>query len=143
MLEMVALGFAGEEPIEVGGQRVVPRNLLVALLRRREPTVAEVLRPAAARPPDWVKEIVTEVRGMKDGQEVTYRLGTLTCKGSLPTGVAPARTAVWLAEGRIPSGVHPPERVLDPEPFFRELEERGIYTQVSTSRVLQRGLPRG
>jgi hypothetical protein len=59
--------------------------------------------------PDWVKEIVTEVRGTKDGRAVTYRLGTLTCKGALPTGVAPARAAIWLAERRIPPGVHPPD----------------------------------
>lgn len=35
----------------------------------------------------------------KDGKDVIFRLGTLTCKGALPTGVAPAITAVWLAEG--------------------------------------------
>ena len=70
---------------------------------------------------------------MKDGKEMTYRLGTLTCKGALPTGVAPARAAIWLAEGRSPPGVYPPEAVLDPVPFFKELEQREIYTRVSVT----------
>ena len=62
-------------------------------------------------------------------KEVVYRVGTLTCKGALPTGVAPARAAIWLAEGRIRPGAYPPEVVIDPLPFFKELEEREIYTR--------------
>jgi saccharopine dehydrogenase-like NADP-dependent oxidoreductase len=127
------LGFAGRDPVDVKGQPVVPRDLLVALMSGYVPPITDFLAPPRNRPPDWVKEIVTEVRGTKEGRAVTYRLGTLTCKGALPTGVAPARTAIWLAEGRIPPGVHPPEEVLDPEPFFKELEEREIYTQVSVT----------
>ena len=69
-------------------------------------------------------------------KEVVYRVGTLTCKGVLPTGVAPARAAIWLAEGRIPPGVHPAEVVIDPLPFFKELEEREIYTQISVTEFL-------
>jgi len=129
-------GFAGREPVEVKGQQVVPRDLLVALMLKYAPPITEFLAPPKNRPPDWVKEIVTEVRGTKDGKAVTYRLGTLTCKGALPTGVAPARTAIWLAQDRIPPGVHPPEAALDPVPFFKELEEREIYTQVSVTELL-------
>lgn len=129
-------GFAGREPVEVQGQPVVPRDLLVTLLSAYVPPITEFLAPPRNHPPDWVKEIVTEVRGTKAGRTVTYRLGTLTCKGALPTGVAPARAAIWLAEGRIPPGVHPPEAVLDPDPFFKELEGREIYTQVSVTEFL-------
>jgi hypothetical protein len=32
--------------------------------------------------------------------------------------------------------VHPPEAALDPKPFFKELEEREIYTQVSVTEFL-------
>ena len=129
-------GFAGREPVEVKGQQTVPRDLLVALMSKYVPPITEFLAPPKNRPPDWTKEIVTEVRGKKDGRAMTYRLGTLTCKGALPTGVAPARTAIWLAEGRIPPGVHPPEAVIEPEPFFKELEEREIYTQVSVTQFV-------
>jgi saccharopine dehydrogenase-like NADP-dependent oxidoreductase len=129
-------GFAGREPVEVKGQHIVPRDLLVALMSGYVPPITDFLAPPKNRPPDWVKEIVTQVRGTKDGKAVTYWLGTLTCKGALPTGVAPARAAVWLAERRIPPGVHPPEVVLDPLPFFKELEEREIYTRVSVTELL-------
>jgi lysine 6-dehydrogenase len=129
-------GFAGREPVEVKGQPVVPHDLLVSLMSGYVPPVGDFLAPPKNEPPDWVKEIVTEVRGVKDGKELTLRLGTLTCKGALPTGVAPARTAIWLAEGRIPPGVHPPELALEPEPFFEELREREIYTQVGVTEFL-------
>jgi len=129
-------GFAGREPVEVKGQPVVPRDLLVALMSQYVPPIADFLAPAKTQPPDWAKEIVTEVRGTQGSKKVTYRLGTLTCKGALPTGVAPARAAIWLAEGRVSPGVHPPEAALDPEPFFKELEEREIYTQVSVTEFV-------
>jgi saccharopine dehydrogenase-like NADP-dependent oxidoreductase len=129
-------GFAGREPVEVKGQPVVPRDLLVALMSGYVPPITDFLAPPKASPPDWAKEIVTEVRGTKGGKPVTYRVGTLTCKGALPTGVAPARATIWLAEGRVPPGVHPPEAVLDPEPFFKELERREIYTQVAVTEFL-------
>jgi saccharopine dehydrogenase-like NADP-dependent oxidoreductase len=109
---------------------------MVALMGKYVPPIANYLAPPTNKPPDWTKEIVTEVKGTKDGKIYTYRVGTLTCKGAVPTGVAPARAAVWMAEGRIPPGVHPPELAIDPEPFFKELENREIYTQVSVAHAL-------
>ncbi len=129
-------GFAGRDPVDVKGQSIVPRDMLVAMMADYVPPSTDFLAPPKSKPPDWVKEIVTEVRGSKDGKEITYRLGTLTCKGALPTGVAPARAAIWLAEGRIPPGVHPPEAAIEPEPFFKELESREIYTRVSVTHFL-------
>jgi saccharopine dehydrogenase-like NADP-dependent oxidoreductase len=129
-------GFANREPVVVKGQQVVPRDLLVAMMSDYVPPITDFLAPPTSKPPDWTKEIVTEVRGTKDGKELTYRVGTLTCKGALPTGVVPARGAIWLAEGRIAPGVHPPELAIDPVPFFRELENRDILVQVSvTERI--------
>jgi saccharopine dehydrogenase (NAD+, L-lysine-forming) len=133
---LIEFGFAGGEPLPVKGQDVVPRDLLIALMSQHVPPITNFLAPPRNRPPTWTKEIVTVVQGTKSAQEVTYRLGTLTCKGALPTGVAPARAAIWLGEGRIPAGVHAPEAVIEPEPFFKELESREIYTQVSVTRML-------
>ena len=133
---LAEFGFAGREPVAVNEQQVVPRDLLLVLMSAYVPPITEFLAPPKNRPPDWTKEIVTEVRGTKDGEALVYRLGTLTCQGALPTGVAPARTAIWLAEGRIPPGVHPPEAVMEPEPFFEELRSRDIHTQVSVTRSL-------
>jgi saccharopine dehydrogenase-like NADP-dependent oxidoreductase len=127
-------GFANDEPVEVGGISVKPRDLLVTMLAGRVPSVTDLLAPPVNQPPDWTKEIVTEIKGLKDGKEVTYRMGTLTCKGALPTGAAPAIAAIWLAEGRIDPGVYPPEACLDPEPFFKELEAYDIITRVTVTQ---------
>ena len=129
-------GFNRSDLVEIHGQKVTPRDLMLEMLSSYVPPITDFLTPPAHRPPDWVKEIVTEVRGTQNGKEVSYRLGTLTCKGSLPTGVAPAITAIWLAEGRIPAGVYPPEKAIDAEPFFDELEELDIPTQVSVTQRL-------
>ncbi len=133
---LAEFGFGDWKTVEVDGKPVVPRDLMIAMLSTYVPPITEFLAAPLRQPPDWVKEIVTEVNGTKDGKAVTYRLGALTCKGALPTGVAPAVAAIWLAENRIPNGVYPPELVLDPIPFFKELETRQIFTQVSETKML-------
>jgi saccharopine dehydrogenase-like NADP-dependent oxidoreductase len=133
---LAEFGLNRREPADVRGQPVVPRDLLLTLLADRVPPITEFLAPPKNRPPDWAKELVAEVSGTRSGTPVTYRVSTLTVKGALPTGVAPATTAIWLAQGRIPSGVHPPEAVIDPEPFFAELQEREIFTQVGVTEPL-------
>ncbi len=133
---LAEFGFAGKEPVDVKGGSIIPRELMVSMLSGYVPPITDFLAPAKTHPPDWVKEIVTEIRGTKDGKNVTYRLGTLTCKGALPTGVAPAITAIWLGEGHVESGVHAPEAVLEPEPFFKELEKREIFTKVTVSHMV-------
>jgi saccharopine dehydrogenase-like NADP-dependent oxidoreductase len=132
------LGFAGEKPVALGPGEgaVVPRDLMIALLRDKVPPVTSFLEPPQAQPPDWRKEIVTEVWGTRQGKPVTYRLGTLTVKGALPTGVSPSIAAQWLGEGRVPPGVWPPELAIEPEPFFAQLDQRGIPTQVSITERL-------
>jgi saccharopine dehydrogenase (NAD+, L-lysine-forming) len=131
---LAEFGLNDETPVEVDGEEVVPRRVLVALLSDYVPPIADFLAPAKNKPPDWVKEIVTEVQGTRAGEQVSFRLGTLTCKGALPTGLAPALAAIWLGEGRIPPGVHPPELVIDPEPFFAEMEPYEIRTEVTERR---------
>jgi saccharopine dehydrogenase-like NADP-dependent oxidoreductase len=129
-------GFNNPQPVQIGNQHIIPRQVMIHLLSEYVPPITDFLAPPKNRPPDWVKEIVTEVNGSKDGKQVTHRLGTLTCKGALPTGVAPAIAALWLGEGRIPAGVHPPEAVIDPIAFFKDLEQREIFTQATTTVAL-------
>jgi saccharopine dehydrogenase-like NADP-dependent oxidoreductase len=133
---LVEFGFAETDPIDVLGTSIVPRDMMVAMLSDYVPPITDFLAPPKNKPPDWSKEIVTEVHGTKDGKEVTYRLGTVTCKGALPTGLVPALAAIWLAEGRIKPGVYPPEASIDPEPFLKELEPYDIYTKVTVSSML-------
>jgi saccharopine dehydrogenase-like NADP-dependent oxidoreductase len=129
-------GFGGREPVQVKGQPVVPHDLMLTLLSGNVPPITDYLAPAQVEPPDWTQEMSTEVRGRQGGEEVLYRVSTLTCKSALPTGVAPSIVSVWLAQGRIPAGVHPPESVIDPLPFFDELKKREIYTKVTITRDL-------
>ena len=133
---LIDFGLDSREPVDVGGISVVPRDLMVTMLSGYVPPITDFLAPPKNRPPDWVKEIVTQVQGTKDGKPVTYRLGTLTCKGALPTGVGPAIGAIWMAEGRVEPGVYPPEACFDPEAFFIELESRDIFTQVTVKSMV-------
>ncbi len=128
-------GFDSEDPVDVSGQRVVPKEVMNKVLAKHVYSLEDMLSPPTNEPPNWTKEIVTEVRGTKDGEPVTYRLGILTVKGALPTGTVPAIAAIWLGEGRIAPGVHPPELALDPEPFFEELAAHDIVTQVGVTRM--------
>jgi saccharopine dehydrogenase-like NADP-dependent oxidoreductase len=129
-------GFDGKDPVEVNGVPVIPRDLMISMLSGYVPPITDFLAPAKTQPPDWAKEIVTVIKGTKDRKEVIYRMGTLTCKGALPTGVAPAIAAIWLAEGRVNPGVHAPEASLDPEDFFKELEQREIYTKATVTQAV-------
>lgn len=129
-------GFAREDAVKVNGAEVSPRDFLIAMMGDYVPPITAFLEPPTASPPDWQKEIVTEIKGTVDGETVTYRLGTLTVKGALPTGVVPARGAVWQAQGRVEPGVHPPELAFEPEPFLKGLEDRDIYTQVTVRKGL-------
>lgn len=131
---LVDFGFADRDPVDVKGQQVVPRDLMVALMGEHVPPITAFLAPPENESPNWAKEIVTEVHGQKDGEHITYRMGTVMCKGAQPTGTAPARAAIWMAQDRVPAGVYPPELVIEPEPFFKELEDRQIYTRVSVTK---------
>jgi saccharopine dehydrogenase (NAD+, L-lysine-forming) len=131
-------GFDGRDPVQVKDVQIAPRDFMIAMMGDFVPSSLEFLSAPPNEAPDWAKEIVTEVKGQKDGRPITYRLGTLTLKGSLPTGVVPARGAVWQADGRVVPGVHPPELAFDPAPFLKELEERQITTFVTkTSQLVQ------
>ena len=48
----------------------------------------------------------------------------------------PAITAIWQATGKINAGAQPPELVIDPLPFFKELESRQIFTQVTVTSMI-------
>ncbi len=133
---LAEFGFSRTDPVEINGQQVRPRDFMVAMLSAYVPPITTFLDPPKNKPPDWVKEIVTEVKGAKDGESLIFRVGTLTCKGALPTGAAPAIAGIWLAEGHIEPGVHPPELAIAPVPFLKELEAFDIYTQVSVTQGL-------
>ena len=129
-------GFDGPDPISVRGVEVSPRDFTIEMMGDFVPSAIEMLTAPPNPPGDFAKEIVSEVSGTADGEPVTYRMGVLTHKGALPTGVLPARAAAWQAAGKVAPGVHPPELAFDPESFLKELEERDISTQVTVTKGL-------
>jgi saccharopine dehydrogenase (NAD+, L-lysine-forming) len=129
-------GFDGADPIDVKGANVAPRDFMIAMMGDYVPSSMEFLTAQPNKAGDWAKEIVSEVKGTKDGKTVIYRMSLLTLKGALPTGTLPARGAVWQANGKVAPGVHPPELAFDPEPFLKELEERNITAQVTVTQGL-------
>ena len=118
------------------GVEVSPRDFTIEMMGDFVPSAIEMLTAPPNPPGDLAKEIVSEVNGTANGVPVTYRMGVLTQKGALPTGVLPARAAAWQAAGKVAPGVHPPELAFDPEPFLKELEERDITTQVTVTTGL-------
>ena len=132
------LGFASTEPVKVRGVDVVPRDALVAVLSAR----ASESGPA---PVEGAEELVTVVEGADETGPVTVTIRTMNITprwgidpGSVMTGVPPAIVAAWIAKGDLRApGVHAPESVVDPDPFFQALDQRNIGTRISVERGLK------
>jgi lysine 6-dehydrogenase len=119
------LGLFSREPIEVGGQRVVPREVLLALL---EPRIG-------ARP--GVRDVVicrVLVSGEKAGREATATVEAVVHPDEetgftameQATGFHAAIVCHLMASGRIPPGATPNELAVDPVELVPELTRRGF-----------------
>ncbi len=121
---LVEVGLASRDPVMTSNGPVVPREVLVAALER--------LDAGNGEPMD--REVIdVRVTGTSNGAPATYRsLASFRptseglSAGAFGTAIPMAVTARWLAEGRVPAGVHPPETAFDPEPFVAELEREGV-----------------
>lgn len=119
---LAELGLASKEPIEVGGVRVVPRELLLHLLRNLD------LSFDGWEGFEMLQAVVSGIRGgrMVVGSataiaEVSWRTG------SLLTAVPSSIVSYWLAKGIVNKpGAYPVERILDTQMFFDELSRRNI-----------------
>lgn len=129
---LAEIGLADTESIMVKGQEVSPRDVLITLLNQA---------PAAKEPPksQGYKDIATVVTGIQNGRPVTLRMDTWAwphegwgMSGSkLMVASPPAIVARWLANGRLRRpGVWAPEQVIDGDPFFAELADRGVGTSI-------------
>jgi saccharopine dehydrogenase-like NADP-dependent oxidoreductase len=122
-----ALGMTATAPIAAGKTKVAPRDLLTALYHR-------LPKPAAGGAPDEYEVLRVVVRGARGGQEVQEVLDCHTpgipawgMGVDVDTGCPPSIAMQLLAAGAITArGVVPPERAIPAEPFFRELEKRGM-----------------
>lgn len=129
---LIDLGLASDKPLQLGGSLVTPRDLLSAL-------VARIPQPTGEpNDCDFLKVVVI---GTKGGRRVEitmemaarphsrWRIGAT----ALDTGIPPSIVMQMTLDGRISSvGVFPPEAVVPPEPYFRELEAREMAVYQTT-----------
>jgi saccharopine dehydrogenase-like NADP-dependent oxidoreductase len=132
---LVDLGFGSNEPINVRGVKVSPREVLARLLERFpaedvEPQDCDVLR------------IVAVGTASRQRVEITNQIVVLPYRrwgisaGALDTGVPLAIAGRMLARGEITRrGAIGPEMCVPVGPFFRELAHYGMHVE-SEMRVL-------
>jgi len=121
---LVRAGLASRDPVMTSSGPVVPREALAAVLNR--------LSAADGEPSD--REVIdVRVAGSSGGAPATYRsLASFEpspeglSAGAFGTAIPIATTVRWLAEGGVPSGVHPPETAFDPAAFVADLEREGV-----------------
>ncbi len=123
---LAAVGLASEESVEVRGQAVRPRDLLVELGRRL---------PQGEGMED-VECLRVILRGTKDARARTVVAESVVRPdpafgaggGALDTGVPPSVVAQMIAAGEIAKGpgMFAPEEAVDPDRFFARMAERGV-----------------
>ena len=155
---LASLGLMSAEPIEVMAEvgadaiRAQPAGKEVAARQPVHVRPRDVLMQVLAQSPasekhgsPGFKDIATEAKGKKEGRTLTMRIDTTAWPkkewnvsgGTFLVASPPAIVARWLASGALKKpGVHPPETVVDPVPFFRELERRGASTELTRTGPL-------
>ena len=134
-----ALGFLELDPVEVKGQRVVPRDLAVAVMGPR------LRKPAA---PDLVAvRVVVEGEG-PDGPvvrawELVDRADTERGISAMmrATGYSLSITAQLQARGEVRPGVWTPDECIPAERYIAELARRGV--QIRETSGERRATPNG
>jgi lysine 6-dehydrogenase len=129
------LGLLDDQPIEVKGQQVAPRDLFIAL-------VGPKLRKDPRTSPDLVA-LRVEAEGEKDGRTVRYRWDLIDrfdpetgiTAMMRTTGYSLAITAATQAAGGVQPGVWTPDEAMPAEPYIAALAERGVRIEESSEEV--------
>lgn len=130
------LGLFKTEPIDVDGQKVLPRALLLKLLHNQ---------PAETKKaPDFRGHMIVVVKGEQDGQKVEYTITEyatvdltkkMQSKGvfsSYRTGIYGAIGAVMIGRGQVEKkGMMYPEQCVPADLFLKEAAKAGIEVDVS------------
>jgi saccharopine dehydrogenase (NAD+, L-lysine-forming) len=131
---MVELGFAGTEPIDYKGNKVIPVNFLTEILKK-------------LKIPEGYKEVENlwvYVKGKKNGKkkEVMMECLVQTLKGwedagsNIDTGMPASIMAQMIKKGIISErGAFSPEFVVPPVPFFKEIVKRKMHVYKNGKKI--------
>jgi saccharopine dehydrogenase-like NADP-dependent oxidoreductase len=132
---MALLGLASDEPLDVKGQKVTPREFTLALLRHGKLLGA----PEGITVNDW-ELFDIEIKGTKGGKPVLrHAIGRFPPRPDwhltateYVVGIAGAVGAELIVQGKVKEvGVVPPERCIPPAPFRTALAKRGVETTIT------------
>jgi lysine 6-dehydrogenase len=127
MRAMFEIGLMSEDPVEVGGTRVVPRHLLEKLIDENVP-----------HGDDDAALVRVTVEGTKDGRRaragyemIDYRdpasgLSAMMRGTAFPSSII----CLMMARGQTPPGATPQELAVDGDLFIEEILKRGLPLQV-------------
>lgn len=135
---LVDLGLADEEPVETSSGPVIPREVLLATLRRLPPPKG---------PLHDVEATIVVVDGGIDDRPAQFTGAAMfrpppegVSAGAFGTALPISVAARWLAEGRVEAGVRPPETAFPAEAFLADLAEEGVEFQMTLDGNEQGGL---
>ncbi len=152
--ELIKMGFARDEPIEVKGVKVVPRDVLLKMVRQPVQSYLEEKEPVEKAPTHAWGGVI-QVTGEKAGEKYTYtifrggipdieerraiyhKLGTTIIGVSLPSIIA-AKMCITGEAGM--KGVIAPS-CLDPMLFLKKMAEAGapvkFELRIETTKLLK------
>jgi len=131
---MALLGLASDQPLEVRGVRVVPRDFTLSLLKREKLLGV----PEGIVPNDWEVmdiELTGTVGGRSESRHAVARFPPRPdwklSATEYAVGIGGSIGAEMIAGGDVTArGVVPPERSIPPGPFRAALAARGIATSI-------------
>lgn len=113
-MDMVRLGLAATDPVEVDGTAVVPLEFTVAHIAARRPAL--LAEAGVTGPAGCLKIVVGGTRADEPGEHtVVFSLSSSSMGAGEGTGIPAGLGALLLlADASPPPGVHPPEAIVDP-----------------------------
>jgi saccharopine dehydrogenase-like NADP-dependent oxidoreductase len=138
---LMDIGFGSKDIVDIKGQQVVPRDVLIALT---EKPAANVDKPVLQKHDDH-KHLRVIVSGQKDGRDATYQVESIIhpygkwgmAMGPFSVGFPAAVTTRLLGSGKIAEkGFFSGEAVIDPKMYFAELAKREIEVFASCTEQI-------
>jgi len=130
---LLDLGFAEEQKITCKGQKIAPRDVFAALLKKNLPTTGEdvVLLKVLSRGEKQGKKR-SRVYRFIDSYDTEHNITAMMRTTAYPVSI----TAQMIENGTLQQrGVFCPEEIIPPQPFFKELRIRDIHLTVSERSV--------